>query len=48
MSSDKIKGQGSKTIKLYALEDTGRESVSSKYPDSVGGRRQLELGRVLD
>ncbi len=48
VSSDKIKRQGSEAIKLHALEGTGTESVSGEYPDSVGGRRRLEVGRVLD
>ncbi len=48
VSSDKIKRQGSEAIKLHALEDTGTESVSGKYLNSVGGRRRLEVGRILD
>ena len=48
VSSDKIKRQRAEAIKLNALEGTETESVSGKYPDSVGGRRRLEVSRVLD
>ncbi len=48
VSLDKIKGKRSEAIKLHSLEGTGTESVSGKYPDSVVGRRRLEVGRVLD
>lgn len=48
VSSGQIKRQGLKAIKLHALEDTGTESVSAKYHDSVVGRSGLALDEVLD
>ncbi len=48
VSSDKIKRKGSEAIKLNALKSTRTEYVSGKYPNSVGGRRRLDIGRVFD
>ena len=42
------KKAGVRRNQLNTLEGTGTKSVYGIYPDSVGGRKRLEVGRVLD